>query len=69
MRASPPLPSLSRTQADPVFNLAGFIMAVGSTALRGVKSVMQELIMSRDANKLDAVNLLRCVLVLTLISC
>ena len=39
--------------------MVGFLMALSSTALRGVKSVMQELIMSRDPNKLDAVNLLR----------
>lgn len=44
---------------DPVFNMLGFMMAVGSTVLRGAKSVYQEMIMSHDPNKLDAMNLLR----------
>lgn len=44
---------------DPAFNLLGFTMSVGSTALRGAKSVYQEMIMSHDPNKLDAVNLLK----------
>lgn len=44
---------------DPVFNMFGFLLAVGSTVLRGAKSVFQEIIMSHDPNKLDAMNLLR----------
>mmetsp|Transcript_137 Transcript_137/g.414 ORF Transcript_137/g.414 Transcript_137/m.414 type:complete len:332 (-) Transcript_137:47-1042(-) len=44
---------------EPSFNLLGFALVVGAAALRGLKSVLQEVLVSGEGEKLDSFNSLR----------
>ncbi|KAL8138662.1 hypothetical protein V2J09_004663 [Rumex salicifolius] len=46
------------SNSEPLFHLFGFIVCVGSTAGRALKSVVQGLILSSDSEKLHSMNLL-----------
>ncbi|KAF8680715.1 hypothetical protein HU200_045556 [Digitaria exilis] len=43
---------------EPSFNLFGFIMCVGATAARALKTVLQGILMSSDGEKINSMNLL-----------
>ncbi|MFS7958097.1 putative sugar phosphate transporter domain-containing protein [Helianthus anomalus] len=43
---------------EPSFNLFGFIMCVGATAARALKTVVQGILLSSDGEKLNSMNLL-----------
>lgn len=43
---------------EPSFHLFGFIMCVGATAARALKTVLQGILMSSEAEKLNSMNLL-----------
>ncbi|WOL16268.1 hypothetical protein Cni_G25055 [Canna indica] len=43
---------------EPSFHLFGFIMCIGATAARALKSVLQGILMSSEAEKLNSMNLL-----------
>ncbi|CAO2814252.1 unnamed protein product [Amaranthus hypochondriacus] len=43
---------------EPMFNLFGFIMCVGATAARALKTVLQGILLSSDSEKLNSMNLL-----------
>ncbi|KAL3138313.1 hypothetical protein ABBQ32_006124 [Trebouxia sp. C0010 RCD-2024] len=47
------------TGAEPSFNLAGFAAAVTATAARAFKSVLQGILLTDAAEKMDSMNLLR----------
>ncbi|XP_050289972.1 probable sugar phosphate/phosphate translocator At3g11320 [Quercus robur] len=46
------------TGGEPSFHLFGFIMCVGATAARALKSVLQGILLSSEAEKLNSMNLL-----------
>ncbi|MCD7446984.1 hypothetical protein HAX54_020762 [Datura stramonium] len=46
------------SNSEPLFHLFGFLMALGSTAGRALKSVVQGLLLTSDAEKLHSMNLL-----------
>lgn len=46
------------TDGEPSFNLFGFIMCVGATAARALKTVLQGILMSSDGEKINSMNLL-----------
>lgn len=46
------------TGGEPSFHLFGFIMCVGATAARALKSVIQGILLSSEGEKLNAMNLL-----------
>ncbi|KAD4384721.1 hypothetical protein R6Q59_011131 [Mikania micrantha] len=46
------------SNSEPLFHLFGFLMCVGSTAGRALKSVVQGLLLSSDSEKLHSMNLL-----------
>lgn len=46
------------SNSEPLFHLFGFLVCVGSTAGRALKSVVQGLILSSEAEKLHSMNLL-----------
>ncbi|KNA11418.1 hypothetical protein SOVF_135250 [Spinacia oleracea] len=43
---------------EPMFNLFGFIMCVGATAARALKTVLQGILLSSEGEKLNSMNLL-----------
>ncbi|KAL0341325.1 UNVERIFIED_CONTAM: putative sugar phosphate/phosphate translocator [Sesamum radiatum] len=45
-------------QGEPSFHLFGFIMCVGATAARALKSVVQGILLSSEGEKLNSMNLL-----------
>ncbi|KAK4796127.1 hypothetical protein SAY86_028453 [Trapa natans] len=46
------------SNSEPLFNLFGFLVCVGSTAGRALKSVVQGLLLTSEAEKLHSMNLL-----------
>jgi drug/metabolite transporter (DMT)-like permease len=46
------------TNSEPLFHLFGFLVCVGSTAGRALKSVVQGIILTSEAEKLHSMNLL-----------
>ncbi|KAI8546431.1 probable sugar phosphate/phosphate translocator At1g12500 [Rhododendron vialii] len=46
------------SNSEPLFHLLGFLICVGSTAGRALKSVIQGLILTSDSEKLNSMNLL-----------
>lgn len=46
------------SNSEPLFHLFGFLMCVGSTAGRALKSVVQGLLLTSDSEKLHSMNLL-----------
>ncbi|CAI8609656.1 unnamed protein product [Vicia faba] len=46
------------TNSEPLFHLFGFLVCVGSTAGRALKSVVQGIILTSDSEKLHSMNLL-----------
>uniref|UniRef100_A0A803LQX3 Sugar phosphate transporter domain-containing protein n=2 Tax=Chenopodium quinoa TaxID=63459 RepID=A0A803LQX3_CHEQI len=46
------------SNSEPLFHLFGFILCVGSTAGRALKSVVQGLLLTSDSEKLNSMNLL-----------
>ncbi|PWA75034.1 putative sugar phosphate/phosphate translocator [Artemisia annua] len=46
------------SNSEPLFHLFGFLMCVGSTSGRGLKSVVQGVLLSSDNEKLNSMNLL-----------
>lgn len=46
------------SNSEPLFNLFGFLVCVGSTAGRALKSVVQGLLLTSDGEKLHSMNLL-----------
>ncbi|PON64085.1 Sugar phosphate transporter domain containing protein [Trema orientale] len=46
------------SNSEPLFNLFGFLVCVSSTAARALKSVVQGLLLTSDAEKLHSMNLL-----------
>lgn len=46
------------SNSEPLFNLFGFLACVGSTASRALKSVVQGLLLTSEAEKLHSMNLL-----------
>ncbi|KAJ8452654.1 hypothetical protein Cgig2_004990 [Carnegiea gigantea] len=47
-----------RTVGEPSFHLFGFLMCVGATAARALKTVLQGILLSSEAEKLNSMNLL-----------
>ncbi|VFQ72845.1 unnamed protein product [Cuscuta campestris] len=45
-------------QGEPSFHLFGFIMCIGATAARALKSVLQGILLSSEGEKLNSMNLL-----------
>ncbi|MBA0708353.1 hypothetical protein Golax_023486, partial [Gossypium laxum] len=45
-------------QGEPLFHLFGFMMCIGATAARALKSVLQGLLLSSEGEKLNSMNLL-----------
>ncbi|XP_020598498.1 probable sugar phosphate/phosphate translocator At5g05820 [Phalaenopsis equestris] len=46
------------SEGEPSFHLFGFIMCIGATAARALKSVFQEILLSSEGEKLNSMNLL-----------
>ncbi|KAG8484805.1 hypothetical protein CXB51_021342 [Gossypium anomalum] len=46
------------TLGEPLFHLFGFMMCIGATAARALKSVLQGLLLSSEGEKLNSMNLL-----------
>ncbi|KAB2088753.1 hypothetical protein ES319_A03G019700v1 [Gossypium barbadense] len=46
------------TNSEPLFNLFGFLVCIGSTAARALKSVVQGILLTNEAEKLHSMNLL-----------
>lgn len=46
------------TNSEPLFHLLGFLVCIGSTAGRALKSVVQGILLSSDSEKLHSMNLL-----------
>ncbi|KAK8482012.1 hypothetical protein V6N13_073500 [Hibiscus sabdariffa] len=46
------------SNSEPLFNLFGFLVCIGSTAGRALKSVVQGILLTSDAEKLHSMNLL-----------
>ncbi|XP_015897109.1 probable sugar phosphate/phosphate translocator At3g11320 [Ziziphus jujuba] len=46
------------TEGEPSFNILGFIMCVSATAARAFKSVLQDILLSSEGEKLNSMNLL-----------
>ncbi|XP_060208740.1 probable sugar phosphate/phosphate translocator At3g11320 [Lycium barbarum] len=53
-----PCQSFNYGQGEPSFHLFGFIMCVGATAARALKSVLQGILLSSEGEKLNSMNLL-----------
>lgn len=49
------------TGAEPSFNMMGFTAVVIATAMRALKSVLQGILLSDASEKMDSMNLLRCM--------
>lgn len=47
------------SRGEPGFHLAGFLLCVASTVCRGLKAVLQQVLLSEDGVKLDSLNALR----------
>lgn len=47
------------TEGEPMWNLLGFLLGMGATVTRGLKSVLQHILLSNEEEKLDSMNLLR----------
>lgn len=47
------------TEGEPMWNLLGFMLGMGATVTRGLKSVLQHILLSNEEEKLDSMNLLR----------
>ncbi|KAE8671563.1 putative sugar phosphate/phosphate translocator [Hibiscus syriacus] len=46
------------SNSEPLFNLFGFLVCIGSTAARALKSVVQGILLTSEAEKLHSMNLL-----------
>lgn len=49
------------TGAEPSFNMVGFTAVIIATAMRALKSVLQGILLSDASEKMDSMNLLRCM--------
>ena len=49
------------SNSEPLFHLFGFLVCLGSAAARALKSVVQGLLLTSEAEKLHSMNFLMCM--------